>query len=55
MGIFWRVARVASTAPCGRILQMMAPAAAARRIVTSAQTTGTVSVSWRRPGLLRFV
>lgn len=53
MGIFWRAARVASTAPCGRTLQTMAPAAAAPRIVTSVQTTGTVSVSYRPSGRLR--
>lgn len=44
MDISWRVARVASTAPCGRTLQTTARAAAASHTVTSAQMTGTVSV-----------
>lgn len=52
MGITWRAARAASTAPCGRTLRMTARAAAAPRIVTSAQTTGRVSVSDQPPGQL---
>lgn len=54
MDISWRVARVASTAPCGRTLRMTARAAAASHTVTSAQMTGTVSVGYQLSAQLSF-